>query len=142
MDLNNPGWIFIDFRRFQDQKVRVSQPACGIAVASHSCRSPTPTTTSMQARDLQTTSQRTCRLPATRFGVLAGWMANDLRELRGVRLVAEGWLAGDVVSHARRSERSADNRKGDKYGSMDTFDMYMHMFSLCWPPHHHQQWNP
>ena len=32
----------------------------------------------------------------------------------------------------------ANDRKGDKYGSMDTFDMYMHMFSFCLPPHHHQ----
>ena len=29
-------------------------------------------------------------LDATKFGVLAGWLADDLRELRGVRLVAEG----------------------------------------------------
>ena len=62
-------------------------------VASLSRPSPNPITISMRARDLQTTSQRTCRLPATRFRVLAGWMADDLRELRGVRLVAEG-LAG------------------------------------------------
>ena len=43
MDLNNPGWIFIDFRRFQDQKVW--QPvasmwravaACGMTFAPES----------------------------------------------------------------------------------------------------------
>ena len=49
------------------------------------------------------------------------------------------WLANSLF---RRSLRRANDRKGDKYGSMDTFDMYMHMFSLCLPPHHHQQWNP
>ena len=38
-------------------------------------------------------SWRSCRLAATRFGVLAGWMADDLRELRSVSWLAEG-LAG------------------------------------------------
>ena len=42
------------------------------------------------------------------FGVLAGWLDDELRELRGEAGWLKGWLAGDVVSHARRSERSAD----------------------------------
>ena len=30
--------------------------------------------------------------------------------------------------------------KSTRFINTDTFDMYMHMFSLCLPPHHHQQW--
>ena len=49
------------------------------------------------------------------------------------------WLAS---SSFRPSLCRANVKKGDKYGSMDRFDLYIHMFSLCLPPHHHQQWNP
>ena len=93
IDLNNPEWIYIDFRRFQDQRVWRPVAGCGGLWRDFRAGVQPLLLLVCEPEDLQTTSQRTCRLPDTMFGVLAGWMADDLRELRGVRLVAEG-LAG------------------------------------------------
>ena len=52
---------------------------------------------------------------------------------------SRGWRITNSCE-GRRKRNNRNNRNHDKYASTDTFDMYMHMFSLCLPPHHHQQW--
>ena len=36
LDLSRPRWIFIDFRGFQDQKVRPAVAPCGVTFAPES----------------------------------------------------------------------------------------------------------